>query len=68
MTPLTKKIRFEFYNSFTDEYLGGVEQPYDRLKSSNNHYSKFYKKWKLFIANMNSINTHFVKAKIIKTV
>jgi len=61
---LPKRIIFIYYNSFTDEYLGGVDMNYDRQKSVNGFYTRWWKKWRPFLANENKIDKHWVRAKI----
>lgn len=61
---LPKRIVFIYYNSFTDEYLGGIDMNYDRMKAVNGFYTRWWKKWRPFLATENKIDKHWVRAKI----
>lgn len=63
-TAFRDRITFGFYNSFTNESLGLVVLQYNRTKATNSFYSKFWRKWKLFLANEYKIDKHWVRAKI----
>ena len=59
-----RTITFELRNAYFDEPMGSATIPYDRIKASNGHYSKFWKKWREGIGNLYSIDKHWVRAKI----
>lgn len=59
-----KRIVFIYYNAFDGEYLGGADMNYDRNKAINGFYTRWWKKWKPFLANENKIDKHWVRAKI----
>lgn len=58
------KINFTYYNEFTGEFLGGAYMPYDRMKAIRGFYSKWWKKWRLFISNEYGVEKRLVRLKI----
>jgi hypothetical protein len=57
-------ITILFYNKFDKSFLAKFTFPYNKNKSLNNYYSKFYKKMKLTLANINKLDKHWVRANI----
>lgn len=59
-----KGIKFEYYDSFSGESLGSADLFYNRYKALNGYYSKWWKKWKLFLSNEYKVKYCFVRVKI----
>lgn len=61
---LPSRIVFEYYNSFTGESLGNSDLVFDRMRSIKKYYSNFWKQQKKFLAEVNKLDKHWVRAKI----
>ena len=59
-----KKIHLHFYNSYTNQFLGSVEMPWDRIKAQNGWYSNYWRNFKIGLGNLYKIDKHWVRVKI----
>jgi len=64
---MTKRITFQFYNKYFGEDLGSISFPYNRGKAKDGFYTRFWRKWKVGLANLNSVDKHWIRTKIIVT-
>lgn len=61
-----KRLNLEFYHSFTNEFFGGTDFPYDKVKSMNGFYSKYWRTMKIGLANIYKVDKRFVRVRILK--
>jgi len=58
------------YRGYTIKYfgedLGSVSFPYNRGKAKDG-FTRFWRKWKVGLANLNSVDKHWIRTKIIVT-
>ncbi len=59
-----KKLKIEFYNSFTKDSLGDIIFPLNRIKMTNGWYSKFCMNFKKGLSNLYNMDIRHVKTKI----
>jgi len=61
---MRNKIFLEYYNSFTNQSLGDVLLNFDRIKSTNGYYSRWWKAWRPFLAKQYNLDIHWVRLRI----